>query len=294
MSRLAIDIGGTWLRYELVGPQEFCGKIPSRKRGLKAFIEEAMRTCPDIDTIAVSYAGQVHGGSILSAPNIEVDEPDIADWVEAAYGIPLMLENDLNCAALAESVYWESGHLVALYSGTGLGSGIIEKGEIFHGFRSLAAEVGHVPYRKAPFRCGCGKDNCLELYASGSGLQKWMRQTGCEGEPDLGAWVDYGETRNENRESGNENQQKVCHDIAIKYLEALSHAAATLVTLCNPEVLVLGGGVVAHNPWVADEVRTRMGGLALAASLEGLRIERSAIQDASLEGAKILLDRIGI
>ena len=275
MKRLAIDVGGTWLRYELVGDEEFCGKLSSRERGLKAFLEDAMQKHSDIDKIAVSYAGQVHGGSILSAPNIEVDEPDLADWAEARYGIELILENDLNCAALAESVYWEEPHLAALYSGTGLGSGIVEQGEICHGYRSLAGEVGHIPFREAPFACGCGKRNCVELYASGSGMAKWAEHLHCP-ETDLAAM----------KESGRDS----CRTIYEHYLEGLLHAAATLVTLCNPRTLVLGGGVVENNPWVVEEVKRRVGGYALAASLGGLRIERTRIENASLEGAKILLE----
>ncbi len=277
MSRLAIDIGGTWLRYELMGEREFCGKVPTKSSDLLGFIEEAIANYPDIDGIAVSFAGQVYEGVILNAPNITVKTPELQNIVESRYGIPLRLENDLNCAALAESLYWGQKNIVALYSGTGLGSGIVMGGEICRGFRGLAGEIGHVPYRQAPFRCGCGKSNCLELYASGSGLQKWIRFYGSTTETTLeelmGAPAPLG-------------------DIAEHYLQALTHAAATLVTLCNPSILVLGGGVIAHNPWVVDSVRERIGDDALADSLQALRIEASRLEEASLMGAKILLDTI--
>jgi glucokinase len=275
MSRLAIDIGGTWLRYELVGEEEVCGKVPSKETPLAAFIESFVSQHPGIDAIAVSYAGQVHEGTILSAPNIEVDEPDLQSWAEAVLGLPLRLENDLNCAALAESVYWGERDLAALYSGTGLGAGIVEKGEICHGFRSLAGEIGHVPFREAPFACGCGKRNCLELYASGSGLAKWAERLGC---PDT------------TLEGLRLSPKAACRQVAADFETALLHAAATLVTLCNPKVLVLGGGVVAHNPGLADMVEKRLGQYALKASLEGLKVARSRIENASLEGAKLLLD----
>ena len=274
MSRLAIDIGGTWLRYELKGDEEVCGRVRSNETGLKAFIQAMLKKHPDIDKIAVSYAGQVFDGSILSAPNIEVDEPDIADWAEARYGIELILENDLSCAALAESVYWGESYVAALYAGTGLGAGIVQKGEICRGFRGIAGEIGHVPFKPAPFRCGCGKNNCLELYASGGGLAKWREYLGCDIE-DLGQMAQGDDP---------------CRQIAAQFTEALLHAAATLLTLCNPKILVLGGGVVAANPWLIDMLKTRIADYALAASLEGARIEISHLSDASLEGAKILLE----
>jgi len=277
--RLAIDIGGTWLRWESVGEEEFCGKIPSTQIELVDFIEESLRKYPDLDAVAVSFAGQVHDGTVLSAPNLSIREPDLQDYFEAKYGISVVLENDLNCAALAESLYWEADSLCALYSGSGLGAGIVEGGELIHGHRSLAGEIGHLPYRRAPFQCGCGKDNCLELYASGSGIKKWMEFHGCPGEADLSRWRDLG-------------PQDTCRQIAENYLEALLHAAADLITLCNPAYLILGGGVIAHNPWLVDELRKKIREYALKSSLEGLRIELSRLEEASLEGAKLLLDRM--
>ena len=276
--RLAIDIGGTWLRWESVGEEEFCGKIPSAQTDLVDFIEETLRKHPDLDAVAVSFAGQVHDGTVLSAPNLSVREPELRDYFEVKHGVQVILENDLNCAALAEALYWDSEFLCALYSGSGLGAGIVERGELLHGYRSLAGEIGHLPYRDAPFRCGCGKTNCLELYASGSGMKKWMTHYGCPGEPDLARWKDLEDER--------------CRQITERFTDALLHAAADMLTLCNPEILILGGGVVAHNPWLLDAIRSGIGNYALAASLEGLRIEKSQLEDASLEGAKLLLDRI--
>ncbi len=276
MSRLAVDLGGTWLRYELTGENEACGKIPSDSTGIGEFISSMVKNYGDIDAIAISFAGQVHDGVIISSPNIHVDEPEIEAFAMVKFGIPLRIENDLNCAALAESVYWNEKFTAAIYSGTGLGCGIVEDGEIVHGWRSLAGEIGHVPYKKAPFRCGCGKDNCYELYASGSGIEKWMKHKGCAGTPDLSRL----------------RQDAKCSDIAKMFDEALVRAAATVVTLFNPKVLVFGGGVILKNPDVVENVKNSIEEYALAASCEDLRIEPSHMENASLEGAKLLLDTI--
>ncbi|WP_457593590.1 ROK family protein [Hydrogenimonas sp.] len=278
MSRLAVDIGGTWLRYEVIGEEEACAKIASSQIELGDFLRSMLERYPDIDAVAVSFAGQVHEGTILSAPNIEVKERNIEEFVENRFGVPLRIENDLNCAALAEAVYWNEKELVALYAGTGLGSGIVTKGEILHGWRSLAGEIGHIPFKKAPFRCGCGKDNCLELYASGSGLKKWAAYLNCHTEPGL--------------EALRRHERTECRDVAKMFDEALARAVATAVTLLNPKILVLGGGVIRYNPEVVEKVKADIGAYALAASCEGLKIEASRIEDASLEGAKLLLDTI--
>ncbi len=278
MSRLAIDLGGSWLRYELVGEEQVCGRLPSRETDLASFIASMIERHPQIDAVAISFAGQVHDGTILSSPNIAVAEREIETFVQTRFGIPCRLENDLNCAALAESVYWNETELVALYSGTGLGGGIVTEGRILHGSRSLAGEIGHIPYKEAPFSCGCGKRNCLELYASGSGIEKWMEHLGCEEGVDLERLLSSPRTE--------------CAKIAARYLDALLVASATMVTLFNPRILVLGGGVVRHNPELPGAVRKRIGSFALKESCDGLRIESSRIGDASLEGAKLLLDTI--
>ncbi len=276
MSRLAIDAGGTWIRYEIIGEEEACGRVLSKETELCAFVTSLLKKYPDIDAVAVSFAGQVNEGVILSAPNIDIDEPEIENFIENVFGIPLKIENDLNCAALAESVYWNERELAAIYSGTGLGCGIVSNGEIVRGWRGMAGEIGHIPYKKTPLRCGCGKDNCIELYASGSGIKKWMRYYGCEGDPDLGLLLD--------------SQRAECFEIATNYVEALVWASATIVTLINPRTLVLGGGVVKHNPIVVKEVEKRVGDYALQASCNGLEVVMSRLQNASLEGAKLLLD----
>ena len=276
MSRLAIDAGGTWLRYEIVGEREECGRVPSQETPLWSFLSSLLKRFPDIDAAAISFAGQVHEGVILSAPNIEIDEPEIENMAESTFGIPLKIENDLNCAALAESVYWNEKDVTALYSGTGLGCGIVAGGEIFHGCRSLAGEIGHIPYKKTPLRCGCGKENCLELYASGSGIEKWMEYLGCEGKPDLRMLA--------------ASQKAECRKIAEGYIEAMLAASATAVTLFNPKILVLGGGVIEHNPEVVDRIERDIAEYALAESLNGLKIVRSRMENASMQGAKLLLD----
>ncbi len=278
MSRLAVDVGGTWLRYEVVGKDSRCGRLSSKDVDLWQFISSTLENEPDIDAVAVSFAGQVHEGEIISAPNIKVKERELQTLAETIYGIPLKIENDLNCAALAEAVYWNERELVAIYSGTGLGCGVVTRGEILHGWRSLAGEIGHIPYKEAPFTCGCGKRNCIELYASGSGLQKWMREYGCEGEPALGRL--------------RESPKSECIEIVKMYEEALLHAVATAVTLLNPKTVVLGGGVVERNPYLLDIVKDGIEEYALKASCDGLRVVASEIEDASLEGAKLLLDTI--
>jgi len=254
---LAVDLGGTWLRWEIPGVAS--GRVASAEVDPGDYLRRVIRRY-GVRRLALSFAGQVADNRILSAPNVA------AAFDPAALGIPYLVENDLKCAALAEGRDWRSESLVALYSGTGLGSATLEKGKLIRGVRNLAGEIGHVPYRKAPFRCGCGKDNCLELYASGSGIAKWAAHLGVE------ASLDH----------------TVIHAL---YAEALLHAAATLLTLLNPALLVLGGGVITHRPALVEYLKENVPGYAPSFALERCRIRLTRLENASLEGAKILLER---
>ncbi len=249
---LAVDIGGTYLRYDIYGIK----KIEIKNIDIEEFLRKLIKKY-NIKKIAISFAGQVNNGEILSSPNAKKFNPK-------NLGIPYILENDLNCAALAESNYFKSKFLVALYSGTGLGSGIIENGKIVRGYKNLAGEIGHIPYKKAPFKCGCGKDNCIELFASGNGIKKWANFLSCE-----------------------DNLKTTCKEIKKNYEKALLTAAATVLTLFNSEMLVLGGGVIKNNPYLVDLVKKEIKNYAPSFSIS--KIVLSEIEDASLIGAKLLL-----
>ncbi len=273
MKKLFIDIGGTKLRSELHdGDKIRQDEQSSRTTDLIVYIESLLKMHPEVGFIGISYAGQVNKGVILSAPNITVTTNRIKEYFESRYELRLEIDNDLNCAVRAEAAFFNSQSLAALYIGTGTGSAVIEKGELFRGAENQAFELGHIPYKPAPFPCGCGKNNCLELYASGSALERWMQHQRIEGELSFPLL----------------EQSKAGREIKEQFEEALAFAAATLVTLVNPEILVLGGGVIGHNGYLVDLVKERLPELAFAPSLGNLRIMQSTRQQPGIEGAKLL------
>lgn len=269
MKKLYIDIGGSHLRSEVRDGDTIVREtLSSTETGLLEYIDRVMEHHPRIDFIGIAYAGQVENGEILSAPNIHIDTYKIAAEVEKRYGIALGIDNDLNCAVRAEAAYWKSQNIAALYVGTGIGAAVIDQGRIVRGSHNMAFEIGHIPYKSSPLVCGCGRSNCLELYASGSGIAKWLTHYGSTEEPVLSSL------------QGNSVREE--------FEEALLHAAGVLVTLANPEILVLGGGVIEENPYLATLLREKLHYYALFPALQNVRIEISALQNAPLEGAKLL------
>ncbi|HEY5329009.1 MAG TPA: ROK family protein, partial [Acidobacteriaceae bacterium] len=98
-----------------------------------------------------------------------------------ATGLPVILESDANAAAIAE---WKLGvgkttgvsSMVMLTLGTGVGSGIIINGKIWHGMFGMGGEVGHATVEPSGLLCGCGSRGCLEMYASANGLLRLARE----------------------------------------------------------------------------------------------------------------------
>ena len=273
--KVYMDVGGTTIRTELHTYDTVVHETyVSCDHELYDLIGSLLKRYPGILFIGIAYAGMIHHGCIITAPNIEVKIHDLKQKTEQLYGIRVEIENDVNCAVLAEAHDHTSGDIVALYVGTGLGCGVVSDGRLLHGHDSLAAEIGHIPYKSTPFHCGCGKDNCIELYASGSGLLKWKQYHNLKGQPDLSQL--------------RHSDEQIERDIAKRFEEALLSASGTLVTLFNPETLVLGGGIVSANPYLVEIVTEQIQAYALPEAAKRVTVVQTRLKDAPLEGAKYL------
>ncbi len=275
--KLLIDFGGTHFRYNLLQNDITIKEevLPSANVSLVDFLEEKITHYPKITFIGIAFGGQVDQGVILSAPNINIDQFNIKEYIESKYPIRLEIDNDLKVAALAESKHLgENKSFVLLYMGTGLGSAFVEKGKIIRGQNNLAGEIGHIPYKEAPFVCGCGKYDCLELYCSGSGIQKWINYHGLKTQPTLQALKD--------------DQDEAAQQILYNFHQGLIFATSMLVTMLNPQYLVLGGGVFMKNPYLKDIIQKGFLNHALAKSADTTKVTISAYENANLIGAKLL------
>ncbi len=275
---LAIDAGGTHLRAEIWQGDVLVAqkKAKSGEIGLCAWIEKLLLEYNDVATVGISYAGQVHEGIILSSPNISVDCHNIKETIEQKFGVKLYLENDLNCAVLAEAKEFGVQNICALYVGTGLGLGVVEGGRVVCGAKNVATELGHIPYKKTALTCGCGRNNCLELFASGSGIAKQITAKNLICAPTLEALKAIGENA-----------------IIASFEGALLVGAGTALTLFNPQVLVLGGGVIEANPYLEDFILKHIKQYALPNSLQNVTICKSRLKNAPLMGALLLKDYHG-
>ena len=270
--KLIIDIGGTHLRSRLKGDgSSIDSSCPTRDYELVEFIEEYLGRYPTIGFVGISFAGQVYNGSIVSSPNIRVEHKNIKEYLQQKYkNLRVEIDNDLNCAIRAESIYHKEEYISALFVGTGIGASLMDRGKIVRGYNNQSFEIGHIPYQKAPFRCGCGKDNCIELYASGLGIQRWLEYYSTDTTPNLA------------------QLKRDRSPIADMFEDALLRAVATIITISNSKILVLGGGVVEKNPYLVEFIQESISTEVMGVSLDGVKILSSSLVSATLDGAELL------
>lgn len=120
--------------------------------------------------------GNYYSGCVEDAPNLEWrGNVPLAKLFQTALGIPVVLTNDANAAAIGEMAYGAARgmkNFVEITLGTGVGSGIVVNGQLVYGCDGFAGELGHVIVEKNGRECGCGRKGCLETYCSGTGIAR--------------------------------------------------------------------------------------------------------------------------
>lgn len=188
--RLAIglDIGGTKIAGAVVDEYgtivaEHVERTPDESGAeavtaiLLALIER-LRADHDVVTIGVGAAGIVEWpvGRMLWAPNNDYRDWPMREQLELATGLPVVVDNDANVAALAEARLGEPyPNMVLVTVGTGIGGGLVLDGRIYRGPTGMGAELGHIILNPDGPRCGCGNHGCFEAYASGTALTRMGR-----------------------------------------------------------------------------------------------------------------------
>jgi glucokinase len=195
---------------------------------------------------------------------------DAASALGDALGRRVVVDNDANCAALAESTAGAgigAGDMVLVTLGTGIGGGIIAGGHLLRGTHGFAGEIGHVEVVHDGRPCPCGRSGCWEQYASGNGLGITAREAAAEGRlPSVVARV--GSVADVRGEDVVALASEGAPD-ALAVLDELGRwvavGLADLVNVLDPAIVVLGGGVVDAGDLLLEPVRAHFGQMAIGA-----------------------------
>ncbi|MFI5339387.1 MAG: ROK family protein [Candidatus Methylomirabilales bacterium] len=302
---LAIDIGGTKLAAGVVdaaGTILARGEVPTlAAEGPERVLDRIVRLCEDvlaaprvsagsIQRIGIGCAGPVDRGAglILKPPNLPGwTRVALVERIEKALGHPAVLENDANAAALGEFRYGAgrgASSLVYLTVSTGIGSGIILDGKIWHGVKDGAGEVGHITLLPDGPICGCGNRGCLEALASGPSIARRAREALATERPsrlrEVGDFtaVDVVQLAREGDVLAGE-----VWDDTVRYLGL---GVAAIVTILAPERVVIGGGVAQAGDILLEPLRREVRRRVKLVAVESIPVLPAALgPDVGILGA---------
>jgi glucokinase len=299
MYYLGLDIGGTFVKAGLV--DEAGRVVESRKAhtvtdDLNTFLSNLSELIHEFQksrTIAAIGLGipGLHNSKtnvIVTAPNIPcLKNINLGQLVADQVQIRCISENDANVAAYGEFVCGgRTGiqHMVMLTLGTGLGSGFVLSGHLFTGSSGYAAEFGHTVLRARLYGkdegrlCGCGNRGCVEAFVSGTGIVTTAREHGMSG-PLTSEDVFDAAMR------GDATAIEVFKETG----EYLGIACANLINSLNPQMIAIGGGVMASGDLLLNTARDAAKRHAFPSPLSDCRIEKSKLwPDAGVIGAALL------
>jgi len=307
--RIGIDLGGTKIAAGLVDPdgaiireESIATRSAETFEDLVGAMDRLCRVVASGDLLAVKSVGVgVPGavdrgrGTILYMPNIDLEDAPLGSALGEALDLPVKLDNDANCAALAEAragAAKGTRHSVTVTLGTGIGGGIIIDGKIYAGFNGVAGELGHMVIQEGGPECGCGRRGCFEACASTNALIRMAREA-MAGDPDGGlarlvggdpARIN-GHTPFEAADAGDPGAQAVLD----RWFELLAEGLANLVNIFQPEVLVIGGAVSRRGEKLLGPVRPLMEERAYSGRFPRTRLVTAALGNkAGILGAAYL------
>ena len=306
---IGVDLGGTKLLAGAVGPDL---SVHHRARRLVAGLDQAALV--DVAVAAVEEAidavgGEVEGvgfgipclidqrtGIAVSAVNLPLLNIPFRDLMAERLGLPVVVDNDANCAALAEARAGAgrgARELVLLTIGTGIGGGLVLGGELYRGSVGAAAELGHIVVDAdgPPCQGFCPNRGCLEAVASGTALvREAALAVGARPDTALGLALEDGRplTGPLVTELAHDGDP-VARDVLALIGRRLGVGLSSLVNVFNPEVVVIGGGVIAAGEMLLAPAREEMLRRALSPSRELVRVEAAAFgAESGMIGAALM------
>lgn len=303
---VSIDIGGTRLRAAAYKQDQFQpisqkrvetkAKEPNAFGRLISLLEDIWPKNENVDAIGVSSPGPVdpHTGVIMVTPNIKEwrDFPITAKLTDH-FGIPAYLDNDANLAGLAEWKFGAGrGHHNVLYLtvSTGVGGGVIINDQLLQGHHGLAAELGHTTIQADGPLCGCGQPGHLELFSSGTGIERFVAEQLKAGR-ELLLQPDKKNSAHAISEAAKQGDALSieAYQNAGKYLGI---GVANFLHAFDPSIVIFGGGVSQSGPLLFNSFHVSLKERVIHSRyLEGLVITRAELgDDLGLLGARALAE----
>jgi predicted NBD/HSP70 family sugar kinase len=267
-----------------LGPEKVLGWVSERFTEL---LGESGHAAAEVRGIGIGVPGPVEfdSGRPFNPPIMPGwDGFSIPSWFAGRYAAPVLVDNDVNIMARGEHwVHWrDTEHLLLVKVGTGIGCGIVAGGQIHHGARGAAGDIGHIRATASEdVVCRCGNVGCLEALAGGQALAERLAAEGADtaNSRDVVALV----------RAGDPTAMRMVRDAG----RALGEVLAGTVNFFNPAVIVIGGDIAEAHAQLLAGVREGIFSRSLALATRDLRIVPCRLGDrAGITGAAMMsIDR---
>jgi glucokinase len=312
---IGVDMGGSKL---LAGAVD--AGLSVHHRAQRALLGLDQPTLLDVAVDAVEELRELAGGDVAGvgfgipclidqrtgraviAVNLPLADIDFADVMAERLGLRVFVDNDANCAALAEHRAGAAvgcTEAVVLTIGTGIGGGLILRGELYRGAIGSGAELGHcvIDMDGPPCQGVCPNHGCVEAMASGTALAREAVRVAAE-RPESGLAralaegdVLAGPLVTELAYDGDQAAAEVIELIGTR----LGVAIASFVNIFNPQVVVIGGGVMAAGELLLEPARAEVRSRALPPSKDEVRIVTAefGVEAGMIGAAALAFDGVG-
>ena len=250
--RIGVDLGGT--KIEIIALDDNGATVLRRRvqtpvgdyagtvRTIAGLVSAAQSQIGASATVGIATPGSLspQSGLLRNSNSVVLNGKPLDRDIANALGQPVRLENDANCLAISEAVDGAGAGCRVVFGailGTGVGGGIVVKGQILTGLNRIGGEWGHNPLpwvtesERPGYRCYCGKHGCIETFLSGAGL---MREYFSLSQKEFSA---------EQIAAADEAGEPYAVRSLATYKDRLARSLAALVNILDPDVIVLGGGI---------------------------------------------------
>lgn len=308
---IGIDLGGTSIKFGIFTLE---GEVQDKWAIPTNILSDGKHIVPDIiesinhrlnlynldksDFIGIGMGTpgtvDIEAATVRGAFNLNwSDTQEVGAPISEGVGLPFILDNDANVAALGER--WVGAgenqpDVVFITLGTGVGGGIVAAGNLIHGVVGAAGEIGHIVVEPHDgFACTCGNHGCLETVTSATGVVRLARKFAeeYEGSSQIKASIDNGdEVTSKDIFIAAEAGDAFALSVVDKFAYYLGFACANLGSTLNPAAIVIGGGVSAAGEFLRSKVETYFQKYSFSTVRDSTKIKLAELgNDAGIIGA---------
>ncbi|MEE1389910.1 MAG: ROK family protein [Clostridia bacterium] len=189
----------------------------------------------EIESIGIAFPGTVSETTVIKAENLGIDDFEVVKKLKKHFDVPIHLENDAKCAAIAEKEFGSLKNYedaIFLIIGTGVGGAVYLNGKLLRPKRYSGFEVGHTVINKDGIKCSCGRRGCFEVYSS---MRRLKEKISKEFNLNTIDGIKIREFIEKNKDN------KKLNEILDEYTQNLEIGIANLINIFEPQAISIGG-----------------------------------------------------